>query len=100
MILGSDGKRLSKRHGSTAVREYEKQGILPEALVNFLVLLGWSPGDDQQVMSVEDLVTHFSMERVLKKSGIFDLRKLDWLSGQHFNRSTAEELEPLLTQEL
>lgn len=100
MILGSDGKRLSKRHGSTAVREYENQGILPDTLVNFLALIGWSPGDDQEIMSVENLVTHFSMERVLKKSGIFDLKKLDWLSGQHFNRSTAEVLEPLLTEGL
>ena len=98
MILGSDGKRLSKRHGATAVGEYESQGLLPEAMVNFLALLGWSPGDDQEVMSVEELVQRFSMERVLKKSSIFDLKKLDWLSGQHFNASTAEELEPALTE--
>ena len=100
MILGADGRRLSKRHGATAVGEYESRGILPGALVNFLALLGWSPGDDQEVMSVEDLVSRFSMERVLKKSGIFDLKKLDWLSGQHFNGSDAEVLEPLLTEEL
>ena len=98
MILGSDGKRLSKRHGATAVGEYESQGLFPEAMVNFLALLGWSPGDDQEVMSVEELVQRFSMERVLKKSSIFDLKKLDWLSGQHFNASTAEELEPALTE--
>ena len=98
MILGSDGKRLSKRHGATAVGEYESQGLLPEAMVNFLALLGWSPGDDQEVMSVEELVQRFSMERVLKKSSIFDLKKLDWLSGQHFNASTAEALEPALTE--
>ena len=98
MILGSDGKRLSKRHGATAVGQYESQGLLPEAMVNFLALLGWSPGDDQEVMSVEELVQRFSMERVLKKSSIFDLKKLDWLSGQHFNASTAEALEPALTE--
>ena len=97
MILGSDGKRLSKRHGATAVGEYESHGLLPEAMVNFLALLGWSPGDDQEVMKVEVLVQRFSMERVLKKSSVFDLKKLDWLSGQHFNDSTAEALEPGLT---
>ncbi len=100
MILGSDGKRLSKRHGVTAVREYKERGILPEAMVNFLALLGWSPGDDLEVMTVEDLVQRFSMERVLKKSSIFDLKKLDWLSGQHFNASTAEALEPTLTERI
>ena len=98
MILGSDGKRLSKRHGATAVGEYESQGLLPEATVNFLALLGWSPGDDREVMSVEELVQRFRMERVLKKSSVFDLKKLDWLSGQHFNASTAEALEPALTE--
>ncbi len=98
MILGSDGKRLSKRHGATAVGEYEGQGILPGAMVNFLALLGWSPGGDLEVMTVEDLVQHFGMERVLKKSSIFDLKKLDWLSGQHFNASAAEALEPAMTR--
>jgi glutamyl-tRNA synthetase len=97
MILGSDGKRLSKRHGATAVGEYEGQGLLPKAMVNFLALLGWSPGDDQEVMPMEVLVQRFSMERVLKKSSVFDLKKLDWLSGQYFNASAAEALEPALT---
>ena len=98
MILGSDGKRLSKRHGATAVGEYESQGLLSEAMVNFLALLGWSPGDDQEFMTLEELVKRFSMERVLKKSSIFDLKKLDWLSGQHFNASAPEALEPGLTE--
>ena len=100
MILGSDGKRLSKRHGATAVGEYEEEGFLAEAMVNFLALLGWSPGDDQEVMTVEELIERFSMDRVLKKSSVFDAKKLDWLSGQHFNASSAEELEPLLTEGL
>jgi len=98
MILGSDGKRLSKRHGDTAVGEYESQGLLPDAMVNFLALLGWSPGNDREVMSVEELVQRFTMERVLKKSSVFDLKKLDWLSGQHFNGSPAEALESALTE--
>ena len=97
MILGSDGKRLSKRHGATAVGEYEGRGILPEAMANFLALLGWSPGGDLEVMAAEDLVQRFGMDRVLKKSSVFDLKKLDWLSGQYFNSSTAEALEPAVT---
>ena len=97
MILGSDGKRLSKRHGATAVGEYEEQGFLSPAMVNFLALLGWSPGDDQEIMTVEELIDRFSMDRVLKKSAVFDTKKLDWLSGQYFNASSALELEPRLT---
>ena len=97
MILGSDGKRLSKRHGATAVGEYEGQGILPEAMPNFLALLGWSPGGDLEVMAAQDIVERFGMDRVLKKSSVFDLKKLDWLSGQYFNSRGSEALEPAVT---
>jgi glutamyl-tRNA synthetase len=96
LILGPDGKRLSKRHGATAVGAYEEEGILPEAMVNFLALLGWSPGDDREVFTREELVEVFSMERVGKKSSVFDLGKLQWLNGQHLARRSAEELEPLV----
>lgn len=92
MILGPDGKRLSKRHGATAVGDYRHMGILPEAMVNFLALLGWSPGDDQEVMTREELVARFSLERVLKKSSVFDARKLEWLNGQHLSRIPGEVL--------
>lgn len=100
MILGADGKRLSKRHGATSVGEYERQGLLSVAMVNFLALLGWSPGDDREQMTVEELIEAFSMERVLKKSSIFDLEKLAWLSGQHFNAMDAAALAPGLTERL
>ncbi len=100
MILGPDGKRLSKRHGATAVGDYENQGFLPETMVNFLALLGWSPGEDLEVMPIAEVVQRFGVERVLKKSAVFDLKKLDWLSGQHFNASRAEALEPAITNEL
>lgn len=98
IVLGTDGKRLSKRHGATSVEEYAEMGIMPEAMVNFLALIGWNPGDEQEYMSVETLVERFSMERVLKKSGVFDLKKLDWLSGQYFNEASAERLESELTR--
>jgi glutamyl-tRNA synthetase len=93
LILGPDGKRLSKRHGATAVGDYEGQGILPEAMFNFLCLLGWSPGDDKEVFSVNELVDVFSLERVLRKSSVFDLKKLQWLNGQHLAKAPTSELE-------
>ncbi len=100
MILGPDGKRLSKRHGATAVGEYRGEGILPWAMVNFLALLGWSPGGDREVMSVEELIDLFSLEGIHKKSAIFDTQKLVWLNGQHLSLASAEQLEPLVTEEL
>jgi glutamyl-tRNA synthetase len=94
LILGPDGRRLSKRHGATAVGDYEKEGILPEAMFNFLAFLGWSPGDDREVLTRQELVEAFSLERVLKKSAVFDVEKLRWLNGQHLMRTPTEELLP------
>jgi len=94
MILGEDGRRLSKRHGATAVGEYRGMGIRPEALLNFLALLGWSPGDDVEVMDREELVARFSLERIVRKSAVFDPRKLEWLNGQHLARIPAADLLP------
>jgi len=97
LILGPDGKRLSKRHGATAVGDYEKEGILPEAMFNFLALLGWSPGDDREVFTREELVETFSLDRVLKKSSVFDFKKLEWLNGQHLAATPTDSLmEPVL----
>lgn len=83
LILGGDKKRLSKRHGATSVGEFQQRGYLPEALFNFLALLGWSPGDDQEIMTRDDLVARFDIRRVLKKSAVFDEEKLKWMNGQH-----------------
>jgi glutamyl-tRNA synthetase len=100
MILGPDGKRLSKRHGATAVGEYREQGILPWAMVNFLALLGWSPGTDEEIFEVAELIERFSLEGINTKSAIFDPQKLEWLNGQHLSRASAERLEPLVTERL
>jgi glutamyl-tRNA synthetase len=100
LILGPDGKRLSKRHGATAVGAYEAEGILPEAMVNFLALLGWSPGDDREVFELAELIDAFSMERVGKKSSVFDLTKLQWLNGQHLARRPTPDLVPLVLDAL
>ena len=92
MILGPDGKRLSKRHGATAVGDYEQEGILPDAMVNFLALLGWNPGDEREMMSRAELIEAFSMDRVQKKSAVFDTEKLGWLNGQYLAAMPAAEL--------
>jgi len=95
MILGPDGKRLSKRHGATSVEAYRDQGILPEALFNFLALLGWSAGDDREVMDPPELVQAFSVDRILKKSAVFDPEKLTWLNRQHIERLPIDRLAEL-----
>jgi glutamyl-tRNA synthetase len=97
MIHGLDGKKLSKRHGATAVGDYQHFGILPEAMLNFLALLGWSPGNDIEVMTVDDMVRLFSTEGLLRKAAVFDPQKLEWMNGQHLTLMPAERLEPRVT---
>jgi glutamyl-tRNA synthetase len=96
MILGEDGKRLSKRHGATAVGDYASEGILPEAMFNFLSLLGWSPGDDREFMDRAELIEAFSMERVLKASSVFDVDKLSWINGRHLAAKPTADLVGLV----
>ncbi len=92
LILGPDKKRLSKRHGATSVDEYRRMGILPEALFNYLVLLGWSPGDDREIMSKEEILTAFSLKGISKNNAIFDEKKLLWMNGQYISRTSDEKL--------
>jgi glutamyl-tRNA synthetase len=93
LILGPDKKRLSKRHGATAVGEYEKDGILPEAMVNFLALLGWSPGaGDQEVFTREELVARFTLEGISGGNAVFNTEKLAWFNQQHIMRLTGAEI--------
>ncbi len=92
LILGADKKRLSKRHGATSVTEYQRQGYLPEALVNFLALLGWSPGDDRELMAMPELVESFSLEAISSGDAVFNTEKLDWMNGQYIARLTPADL--------
>ena len=93
MLYGTDGKKLSKRHGATAVGEYREMGILPGALRNFLALLGWNPGDERELFyDIQDLIEAFSLERVQKTKAIFDTTKLEWMNGQYLSRMPPEEL--------
>lgn len=97
MIHGTDGKKLSKRHGATAVGDYQKLGILPEALRNFLALLGWNPGDERELFfDLDDLVQAFSVEAIQKKSAVFDPKKLEWMNGQYLSRTEPDDLLPLV----
>jgi glutamyl-tRNA synthetase len=100
MILGPDGKRLSKRHGATAIGEYREQGILPDAMVNFLALLGWSPGSDEEVFDRAALIDRFDLDGINRKSAVFDTAKLQWLNGVYLSRRSAQELEPEVTSAL
>jgi glutamyl-tRNA synthetase len=97
MIHGTDGKKLSKRLGAIAVGDYRHQGILPTAMVNFLALLGWSPGGDKEVMMLPELIDHFSETGLLKKASVFDLKTLEWMNGQHLNLLPLSEVEPRIT---
>jgi glutamyl-tRNA synthetase len=94
MILGEDGSRLSKRHGATSVTDYRDKGYLSHALVNFLTLLGWSPGNDQEVISVPEMIEKFTLKRVNKTSAQFNNIKLDWMNGQYIKNTPVEELTP------
>jgi glutamyl-tRNA synthetase len=100
MIHGLDGKKLSKRHGATAVGDYRHMGILPQAMLNFLALLGWSPGNDIEVMTVPQMIELFSVDGLLKKAAIFDPKKLEWMNGQHLSLLANEALEPLVIDAL
>ncbi len=97
MILGSDRSKLSKRHGAVSTTKYRDQGYLPDAMVNFLALLGWSLDDRTELFSREELVRHFSIERISKTGAIFSQDKLKWMSGVYIrNMSPAELTEQLL----
>ena len=83
MILGEDKKRLSKRHGATGVQSYRDEGFQPESLLNYLALLGWNPGTEEEIMGLDQLVSKFDISKVQKKAAVFDQKKLNWISSQH-----------------
>jgi len=95
MILGPDGAKLSKRHGAVSVLEYRDQGFLPEAVLNYLVRLGWSHGD-QEIFSIEEMVSLFDIRDVNKSAAAFDVEKLAWLNQQHMMRAPAARIVPVL----
>src|SRR5438128_2926527 len=96
LILGHDRKRLSKRTGATSAEEYRDMGILPDALFNFLTLLGWSPGGDREIVSKEEAAAIFDLSQVNKSPAVFDTEKLLWMNGQYLMRMTPEQIYPHL----
>jgi glutamyl-tRNA synthetase len=99
LILGPDKKRLSKRHGATAIEEYQEMGILPHALFNYLALLGWSPPDQREILSPDEIIASFKLQDVSKKSAVFDEKKLAWMNQQYVINSRPEELfSPITSQ--
>jgi len=92
LILGPDRSKMSKRHGSVSIEEYEKDGYLPEALINFMVLLGWNPGTEKEIFSLDELINEFSLERVQKGGAIFNIDRLDWINGQYIKKMDLDEL--------
>ncbi|MDR1894148.1 MAG: glutamate--tRNA ligase, partial [Spirochaetales bacterium] len=100
MVLGADGQKLSKRHGSTSLRDFRAQGYLPEALINYISLIGWSYDSSREFFSKADLEKLFSLDKINKASGVFDYKKLDWFNGSYIRQKSAEELGGLLLPRL
>ncbi|RJO62714.1 MAG: glutamate--tRNA ligase [Dehalococcoidia bacterium] len=104
IILGSDRSKLSKRHGAVSILEYKEQGYLPEAMANFLALLGWALDDKTELFSKDELIKNFSIERISQTSAIFNKEKLDWMDGVYMRKLSAEEFAcralPFLEREL
>lgn len=96
LILGSDRKRLSKRTGATSAEEYRDMGIVPQALFNFLTLLGWNPGDEREILGSDEAAQAFDLSDVNKAPAVFDPEKLLWMNGQYLMRMTADEIYPHL----
>lgn len=96
LILGPDRAKLSKRHGATAIREFREAGYLAEALVNFMALLGWNPGGERELFTMDELTEHFNLSKVQKSGAVFDRAKLDWMNGEYIRRKSPAELAELL----
>lgn len=96
LILGEDHKKMSKRHGATSVTEYRNMGYLPEAVVNYLALLGWTPKGEQEIFTEEELIKQFSMKRVSSNDAVFDINKLNWINFQYMKKLDADQLYDLI----
>lgn len=95
MVLGADRTKLSKRHGKAYVGQYREDGYLPEAMLNFLALIGWSPEGEQEIMPVEEIVHQFTLDRIAHNPGIFDIEKLNWMNGNYIQRSSDARITDL-----
>lgn len=99
LILGPDRSKLSKRHGTVSINEYRKVGYLPEAMVNFMAFLGWNPGTEQEIFSIEQLIEKFSLDRVQKGGAIFNIDRLNWLNAEYIRKKPTKELTELILKD-
>jgi glutamyl-tRNA synthetase len=100
LIMGADGAKLSKRHGGVSVEEYKSQGFLPEAVVNYLLLLGWSPGDNREIIPMDEAVRIFEIDRMTGVQAKFDIQKFRWMNGEYMMAKKDEELLPLVKEQI
>ncbi|MCX5677830.1 MAG: glutamate--tRNA ligase [Candidatus Omnitrophica bacterium] len=100
LIMGADGAKLSKRHGGVSVEEYKREGYLPEALVNYLLLLGWSPGSDREILGLDEAVKLFDIKNMTGVQAKFDLQKLRWMNGEYLAKQKSGDLLPLIKKQL
>ncbi|HRY62501.1 MAG TPA: glutamate--tRNA ligase [Candidatus Paceibacterota bacterium] len=98
LILAPDKTKLSKRHGAVSVTQYKDEGYLPEVLVNFLALIGWNPGNDREFFTLDELCKEFSLEKVQKSSGVFDVKKLNWMNKEYIKKLPKERLTELVLE--
>lgn len=102
LILGADRSKLSKRHGAVSLLDYEENGYLPEAMLNYLALLGWSPGDDREIMPADEIIKSFDLGRISPSNAVFDEQKLEWMNGQYIysmsDESVLERICPYLVK--
>ncbi|MCP4051369.1 MAG: glutamate--tRNA ligase [bacterium] len=103
MILGPDRSKLSKRHGATSVNEYREKGYLKETLLNYLVLLGWSAPDNHEILSINEIIKLFSLDRISRSGAIFDITKLNWMNGQYIRKmdaaTLADNIKPFIAKD-
>jgi glutamyl-tRNA synthetase len=100
LILAPDKSKLSKRHGAVSVSEYKNMGYLPEAIINFIAFIGWNPGGEKEIFSKDELIKEFSLERIQKSAGIFNIERLNWYNGQYIRKTEPKKLAENLLEYL
>lgn len=96
LILADDRSKLSKRHGAVSVTEYKEKGYLPEALINFMALIGWNPGDNKEIFNINELTSVFSLDKIQKSGAMFNMEKLNWINKEHIKKLPEEEVEKII----
>ncbi|MEI6296164.1 MAG: glutamate--tRNA ligase [bacterium] len=100
LILAPDKTKLSKRHGAVSVTQYRDDGYLPETLINFLALIGWNPGDDREFFTLDELIKEFSLDKVQKSSGVFDVKKLNWMNREYIKKIPKEKISEIFLEHI